>query len=256
MKGRSGSLLTGLISAAILVLALTGWTNPQDETDKPGAVTVIGDAEVRTAPDEAILSLGVETRDESLSAAQNENNLTVSKVLAVAEAYGVAPEHVQTEFVSIEPRYRDGYYDERDFAGYFVRRTVVITIRDVSIFENLLADALEAGANYVHSVDFQTTELRKYRDQARVLAIQAAQEKAGALATQLGQKLGEPRTIEEVETGWSSSYDTWWGPRWGGAIAQNVIQEVGGNTPATDGSFAPGQIHVNARVSVSFELAQ
>jgi uncharacterized protein YggE len=37
-------------------------------------------------------------------------------------------------------------------------------------------------------------------------------------------------------------------------MAQNVVQEVGGASVQADSSVAPGQISVNARVSVSFEL--
>jgi hypothetical protein len=39
-------------------------------------------------------------------------------------------------------------------------------------------------------------------------------------------------------------------------MSQNVIQEVNGNSPTPEGSMAPGQITVNARVNVSFELQQ
>jgi hypothetical protein len=38
-------------------------------------------------------------------------------------------------------------------------------------------------------------------------------------------------------------------------MSQNVIQEAGGSSSTTDdGTIAPGQITVNARVSVSFEF--
>jgi len=256
MKGKTTCMLSVFGAATVLVFSLAGWAAPQPASEPPRLVTVTGDAEVRIVPDEAILSLGVETWDKSLKAAQEENDEIVNRLLAVVAEHGIAPEHVQTEFMSVEPRYRDGYYDERDFVGFFVRRTVVVTLRDLSRFEDLLAEALGAGVNYVHGIEFRTTELRKYRDQARALAIQAAQEKADALAGELGQRLGEPTSINEVQSGWWSSYGAWWGPRWGGTMAQNVIQEAGGSTPVGDGSLAPGQINVNARVSVSFELAE
>ena len=76
------------------------------------------------------------------------------------------------------------------------------------------------------------------------------------LAGELGQKLGEPTSINEVQSGWWSSYGSWWGPRWGSAMAQNVIQEAGLSASTGDGSLAPGQININARVAVSFELAR
>ncbi len=256
MKEKTSNRISVLSTFLVLVFALAGWAEPQAAAEPSRLVTVTGDAEVRVVPDEAILSLGVETWDKNLEAAQDENNRIVTKLLGVAEDHGIAPEHIQTEFVSIEPRYRDGYYDERDFVGFFVRRTIVITLRDLSGFEDLLAEALGAGVNYVHGIEFRTTELRKYRDQARALAVQAAREKADALAGELGQKLGEPVSINEVQSGWWSSYSGWWGRHWGGALTQNVIQEIGGNTPSGDGSLAPGQINVNASVSVSFELAR
>jgi hypothetical protein len=116
-----------------------------------------------------------------------------------------------------------------------------------------LGSALEAGANYVHGVQFRTTELRKYRDEARALAIKAAKEKADALARELGQKVGKPHTIREDHAGWWSGYNNWWGNRWGGGMSQNVVQNYGGQSRAQS-SIALGQINVNARVTVSFEL--
>ena len=41
---------------------------------------------------------------------------------------------------------------------------------------------LDAGANYIHNIDFRTSELRKHADQARALALEAAFEKAKDLA--------------------------------------------------------------------------
>jgi uncharacterized protein YggE len=39
-------------------------------------------------------------------------------------------------------------------------------------------------------------------------------------------------------------------------MSQNVIQETGGTAWAGESSVAPGQIDVNARVTVSFELTK
>jgi uncharacterized protein YggE len=240
--------------ALALTLALVAWKADEPAAQEPRLITVTGDAEVRVVPDEVVLTLGVETWDKNLNIAKRQNDEIVKRVLALAGEYGIAPEHVQTDYVSIEPRYRDGYYEERDFIGYFVRKTLVITLRDLSRFEDLLSGTLDAGVNYVQGIEFRTTELRKHRDEARALAVTAARGKAEAMATELGQSVGEPQAITEVQSGWWSGYGAWWGASWSGAMNQNVIQEMGGGTLTGEGSVAPGQIEVNARVSVSFEL--
>ena len=165
------------------------------------------------------------------------------------------PKHVQTEFINIEPRY-EYEYEQRNFLGYFVQRTVVITLRDLLQFESLLTDVLKAGVNYVHGIEFRTTELRKYRDQARSLAIQAAKEKAEALAKELDQGIGLPQSIAENSSSWWSSYSSWWGNRWGGNMMQNVIQNAGESSASSGGAFAPGQIVVKASITVSFEMEE
>jgi uncharacterized protein YggE len=247
--------VTGVIGIAlVLILTLSAWRDSQSDSTETRLITVTGDAEVRVVPDEVVLTLGIETWDKDLHVAKDQNDRIVADVLALASEYGIDSQHVQTDYVSIEPRYRNGYYEESDFIGYFVRKSVVITLRDLHKFEALLTDALEAGVNYVQGIQFRTTELREHRDEARALAIQAAQEKAVALAEELGQRVGAPHTIQEGQSGWWSGYNAWWGSRWGGAMAQNVIQELGGGALAGEGSLAPGQISVNARVSVTFEL--
>jgi uncharacterized protein YggE len=240
----------------VLILALAAWTEAQPTSPTTRTVAVTGEAEVRVVPDEVILTLGVETWDKVLEIAKRQNDDIVDSVLAVATDYGIEPQHVQTDYVNIEPRYRSGYYEQSDFIGYFVHKNIVITLRELDRFEGLLSDVLTAGANYVHGIEFRTTELREYKDQARALAIQAAQEKAAALGGELGQSVGDPLTIQEEQSGWWSGYNAWWGSSWGGGMSQNVIQEFGGAAALADSSVAPGQIKVNARVSVAFELTK
>ncbi|MBI5652904.1 MAG: SIMPL domain-containing protein [Chloroflexi bacterium] len=249
MKRIVGLTLTALALIAAIVWLTT--TNPARAADpSPRLITVTGDADVKVAPDEVILVLGVETADKNLSVAKSQNDERAKKVIAAAQARGIEAKHIQTEQIRIEPRYSDSY--ATNLMSYVVRKTIVITLKDISKFEDLQTAALDAGANRVHGIQFQTTELRKHRDQARALAIQAAQEKATAMAKSLGQKIGKPNSIQENYSSWWSWYDRWWG---GGAMSQNVVQNVGGAGASPDeGSFAPGQITVNARVTVSFEL--
>ncbi len=220
---------------------------------EPRLITVSGEADVKVIPDEVVVTLGVETSDKQLRVAKSLNDDRVAKVLAAAAKLGVTAKEIQTDHISIEPRYRDSY-EQRDFVGYFVRQTIMITLKDLSHFEDLLTDVLDAGANYVHGIQFRTTELRKHKDEARALAIRAAREKAVAMAAELGQKVGEPYAISEEQSGWWSGYGAWWGSASALGMTQNVVQNAGDAAAVTEGALAPGQISVTARVTVSFAL--
>jgi len=245
-------VLVAVLVAVVMFLVL-GWTAAPAASGEPRLITVTGDAEVRVVPDEVILTLGVETSNPELQIARQENDRRVEQILALTREYGIASKYVQTEHVSIEPRYYDSYEKQR-FIAYFCRKTVVITLKDISQFEDLVAAALETGATHVHGIQFRTSELRTHKDEARALAVQAAQEKASDMAAVLDQKIGLPYTVKEEETGWWSWYGSWWGSSWGGGMAQNVVQNVGGEALSPDATLAPGQIAVRARVTVSFQL--
>jgi hypothetical protein len=240
------------IGLMFLVVAVAPLAQPVRAATGEQTITTSGDADVNVVPDEVVLMLGVETWDKDLGAAKNQNDARVKKVLALTQDFRIESKYVQTDQISVEPRYTDSY-TQRDFVGFFVRKSVVVTLKDLTKFEDLLTGLLGAGATHIYNVQYRTTELRKYRDQARALAIQAAQEKAKSLAGEVGQKAGKAITIREESSNWWSSY-SW---RWGGAqsMSQNVVQNIGGTSaPVDDSAIALGQITVNARVTVTFEL--
>jgi uncharacterized protein YggE len=193
--------------------------------------------------------MAVETNNTDLDKAREENDKKVSSILAMIKKLGVEDKFIQTDYLSVEPRYDyiNQYENERErkFLGYYMTKSISITLRDVSKFEKLIADALKLGTNYVRGMNFQTTELRKHRDQARLMAIRAAKEKATALATELGQKVGKPIYINE------SSENV---PMYKSVRMMQNASWSDGSGGSTDEVIALGQIEIKASVSVTFEL--
>lgn len=244
--------------ALLLLVALLTTASAQvvPTVDRPGTIRVTGAAEVRVVPDEAVLRLGVETFDEALERASAQCEAAVAAITDVARRRGVEDTHIRTEHVGIEPlveTHRSGRAVYEVY-GYRVRRSVSITLRDLDAFDGLLRDAIAAGATNVHGVSFQTTSLRAHRDEARAQAIDAAREKAEALAARLGQRLGRPTSIAEEPEWWGSSYGSGWGGGYGPQAMQNVVVAGGGAAGPVEVT-APGEIAVRARVAVVFELA-
>ena len=230
--------------ALLLVFAAACHASDPSEAG-PRLITVNGHAEVKVVPDLVQLTLGVETVDVDINQAKAANDERVEAVLASIEEHGVERRYVQTDFLTIEPRYKDRYITS-ELLGYVVSKSMVVRLEDVSQFESLLSAVLEAGVNHIYGIDFQTSELRTHRDLARSLALRAAREKAEAMASELGQDVGRPHSIQEGPVRW----------RYGSSGAQNVIQNAGTQPVGVGGVTPGGQISIDAEVTVSFELRQ
>jgi len=224
--------------------------------DRP-KITVNGEAVVKVRPDQIIITFGIETWDKNIMAAKQQNNEIMKKAIAVIKESGIEEKNIQTDYLSIEPRYGDTY-EKRNFIGYFVRNTLVVTIAEPDKVENLVTGVLQSGVNYIHNIKFQTTEFKKYREQARELALNAAKEKAEKMAGALGQFIGNPIQISE---GYGGSnwwyYSSWSGWGYGSRsnyMSQNVMQNIESNAGEISETIALGKISIKANVNVIFEL--
>jgi uncharacterized protein YggE len=222
----------------------------QDNKDRP-LITVSGQAEVRVPPDEIVFTLSVESIDKDMLIAKGKTDASIREILAISRRNGVKDEDVQTSYISVEPKYNVDDLDyearrgvKREFVGYQVSKTVVVRLREIPRFDALLSDVLKAGVTRVRNVEFRDSQVRRHRDQARAMAIKAAQEKAKLLAGQIGQTIGPAYSITES----SGDYT----PR---AMTQNVSNVAGMlSDREPDSAIAPGLISITAQVTVSFRL--
>lgn len=222
------------IGALLLVSAVAKAEAP------PREVIATGTGEVKFAPDEVLLSLAVDSVDHDIMVARAKTDERVKKVLALTGSFKIDPKHVQTDRITIEPRYRDN--DRSNVIAYAARRSIVVCLKDVARFEELLTAVLKAGTNNVEGIQFLSTEMRKHRDEARLQALRAAKEKATAMAKELGVRLGKPRLIEESGSGYA-----------GRSAYSNSVSNAG-DEAAVGAGLALGQISVTANVSVHFEM--
>lgn len=202
-------------------------------------VRVIGTGEVKVVPDRAVIEVGVEKQAISAKTAKQLADATARKLLASVRENGVEEKDVQTAAFSLRPEYD---YRSGRLSGFAAQQTLTITVRDLAKLDSLLESLIQAGGNRINSIEYETNDLRKYRDQARDMAVKAAREKAESLASSLGQGIGKAFSIEEVP---ESTYQS-------SALA-NTAFEVN-LAPRKSPSTAPGQNTISASVVVSFEL--
>ncbi|MBI5838662.1 MAG: SIMPL domain-containing protein [Chloroflexi bacterium] len=230
----------------------------QPVCDSSRTIQVSGTAVVNVKPDRALIQLGVQSNGRSAKEAQAKNAAGINDVIKALKALGIEAKDISTDWYVIEPLYQD--YDSLIIKGYRIYNIIEVTVRDVDKANDAIVAAMQAGANQVVNVEFYTSELRKYRDQAREMAMKAASEKAKALAQTAGADTGCVLAINENTSSHFNGWGWWW---WGygnnqNQWTQNVVQNAAptdGETPALDdGPVSVGQISIRAEVGVTFGL--
>lgn len=267
MKSQS-TLFNTIIAAAVILLAINSLLPPSPASASEGSpvpslsegscstgrsITVSGTAVVNVTPNRALIQLGVQSNGRTPQLTEATNSVTIFRVIQAVKKVGVEEKDIVTDRYVINPIYRS--YDALTIEGYRIYNTVAITLRDIDLVNEVIIAALNAGANQVVNVEFYLSDLRKYRDQARELAMTAAGEKASDLADAAGAKAGCVLSISENT--WSYFSGGWWGHSrdlW----TQNTVQNIPAGSSQEDSSeFGPvnlGQISVRAEVSASYAL--
>jgi len=222
--------------------------------DKARSVQVSGAAVVNVTPDRAQVQLGVQSNGTAPDEVQKANFQEIQKVINAVRSLGVEAKDIATDYYIVYPVYDDN--NSLLIKGYRIDNTVSITLRDVSLVDDVILAALKVGANEVQDVQFYTSDLRKYRDQARELAMKAAFEKAQALAQAASAQAG--CVISISENSWAQYYGSWMGGRGTTQWAQNVMQNASpsqsGAGEMEDSPISLGQIAVRAEVTASYSL--
>jgi uncharacterized protein YggE len=223
---------------------------------KSHLITVNGTAEVKVTPDKAVITINIETMDKDVAISKNQNDEIVKKVIDSCTRLGITASDISTDFINVDSRFQRDY-EQKKFLGYNMRRRVAITLKDISKFDNLITELLASGIDGIQDVVFQTTDLRKYKDQARAESIRAAQEKAQAMAKELGQTIGKAISIEERGSNSQSWYNSWYsgyGRNYPNPFNASSEAPAPANLSDSDTPLALGKISITASVLVSFEL--
>ena len=235
MKIRHIAWISALILAAS---AIAGVGAPRliraDIGDPPaGTLSVLGTGSVTTTPDTARLSAGMTTQGSTASEAIDANAKAMAKVIQALKDAGIASKDLQTEFVSVNPRYDDA---GQAITGYSASNSVTAVVRGLSDVGDVIDAAVAAGANNVSGPSLAREDQDKlYRD-ALEDAVANARQKATALANAAGVSLGKIRSLSES-------------PQSVGPLVYGAALAKDAGTP-----IEPGTTEITASVRVVFAI--
>jgi uncharacterized protein YggE len=182
------ALLAGLAACAPPLAA----SSAQGNLD---TISVTGTGEAIGAPDVASISLGVSISQPSIADAMDEANGVMENITEALTALGVAAEDIQTSNFSIWPE--DRFEVTLGERSYRVENTVTIKVRDLTILEQVIEEALKNGANNMYGLSFSVEDTSELASQARSLAVADARARAEELAQALGVELGDALIVSE-----------------------------------------------------------
>jgi uncharacterized protein len=202
------SAAIGVASAALLVgafsLGASHRTGPPAQAATVGAsphpaghITVTGTGTATGAPNQLVVSMGVQVSGGSVSAALDAANQVVSAVTAALTGQGVAAADIQTSGLSIYPNYQQ---DSPVPVSYQVTESLAATLDEISAAGSQIEDAVRAGGNAitVDDVSLNLTDDGPLLSAARASAMRDARAKAGQFARAAGQPLGPVLSIAPV----------------------------------------------------------
>ena len=246
------TILAGLLVASIAPAAVAQYYTPGTSSR---TITSTGSASVNVVPDEIYVGIGIETFNASLDSAITTNTTSTQKVVGAVTALGVAERKITLNAMTVDIKYVHSDHPSEGIEGYFAKKELTIVVDSAALAERVVATSLRNGANRVLGIRFNTTALRKVRDEARQAAAKAAREKAELIAGTLGGKVGKPLSISE---GYGILYgSSMWAPYYGyygsQMMNQNVSSNAGGGSDPSD-VVPAGEMAVQATVSVTFDL--
>ena len=172
--------------------------------------SVTAQGEVTAIPDVAQFSFGVITQGGVDIASLQETNIRkVNDAIAFVKLNGVEDKDIKTLNFRLEPRYQYFSCPPRllgsevepcpppEIAGYTVRQTVQVKVRDFNTIGDIISGVVENGANSVSQLSFTIDDTDVLQAQARDQAIQKARKKAEDIAKAGGFSVGRLLSLQE-----------------------------------------------------------
>lgn len=206
-------------------------------------ITVSSTETVKVVPDVAEIVYGISTEADNAETCQQKNQEDVGKVVDLLKQMGIAEESIQTSGYGMNPRY-DWSNNTQVLIGY--EMLTQITVSDLAIDQvgAIINDSVSAGVNNIQSVTYKSSKYDENYQEALKLAVESAKIKAEAMAEAGGFALDGVAHIEEYETYQEARYTNY-----SLSGARDMVAE------ASAMEVMPGQVDVEARISVDFKIA-
>jgi uncharacterized protein YggE len=227
-------------------------SQPGEATEQAAknTISVTGTGIVKVIPDEVLINISIITEEKTSEKAVNQNSQITNKVISVIEKTVAENLKIETTGYNLTPLYD---YTKKNkppqIYGYRVTSILEVSTTEIEKIGQIMADAIDAGANNIFSLRSDLSEelKRKSKRDALQEATGDAKDKAQAIAESLGLELGKISYISESGT----SYP---GPiyRMGNVEAEEA--SAGDAEEIVSPSIVPQEIEIIATVEAAYNF--
>lgn len=209
------------------------------ETKQIPQINVSGEGKIKVVPDQAMLTVTVETKGNNAKEVKKINDEQIESVLKLLKKMNLPATDYKTQRVSLNPQYD---YEKKKNT-YNAQQTIEILLKDLSKYDELMEGIVANGINRIDNVVFQSSKLAQYQSEARKMAMKEAKLKAEDYVAVLGQKVGRALTItDNTQTYYPQP------------VFATMRKMEMSDSAAPRETLATGEITITANVSVNFIL--
>jgi len=224
----------------LVVLTLFVTMSHAQEQKQIPQIAVSGEGKIKVKPDQVVVNFGVENTGKDAQEVKKLNDEKIENVLKFIKKFGIPASDFQTTNVSLNRNYD---YDKKKY-NFQASQSITITLKNISKYDELMMGLVDNGINNISNVEFKSTEIEKYKSDARKLAMKDAKKKAEDFVSVLGQKVGKALLITD-------NSPTYYSPQ---PMFKGAMLEMSADAGAPRETLAVGEIEVIINVMVSFEL--
>jgi uncharacterized protein len=185
----------------VAALALAPQLRAQDVAAQPlsqvPTIVTTGEANVRRAPDQAFVTIAVETRARAPRDAQQQNAEAMTAVQQRVARAGIPADAVRTTGYAIQQEF-DFANGRRTPRGYVARNGIEVRLDAVERVGVLLDAMVDAGATTVSGVRFDLKDRAGAEREALRLAVMDARARADAIASGAGRSVDRVLRITDT----------------------------------------------------------
>lgn len=192
---------------------------PPEPTPPPRTFTVVGEGQVRVAPDVAIIRFSLESIAETVEAAQSQNDLAYAVLVNRLRSLGIDAGDIQVVGREVQP------LGSTDLNGRRAVLAMLVRVRHMESLPEVRTAITLANPAHLQAIQYDLSDRSKAVHDALGKAMANAHDRANTVAAAVGAKLD-------------------------GATATTVLEP--GADPARPLEYDGGELIVRARVQVTY----